>query len=58
MSKLGGSMLLGGAERCPTCHSIVQRLVYFVLFFPVWWRSRYRVIYTSRFSFVGRALKE
>ena len=56
MSHFGGSMLLGSRDRCPTCHSIVQRKVYFALLVPVWWRSRYRVIYTSRTSYVGRLI--
>jgi len=58
MSNFGGSMLLGSALRCGTCHSIVQRRVYFALFLPIWWKSRYRVIYTSRTQYVGRHLKD
>ena|SRR5689334_13791332 len=56
MSMLGGSVLVGGAARCPTCHSIVQRHVYFALFVPIWWRTRYRVIYTSPSTYMGRKL--
>jgi hypothetical protein len=58
MSTLGGSMLLGSANRCGTCHSIVQRHVYFACLLPIWWKSRYRVIYTSRTAYVGRSLEK
>jgi hypothetical protein len=57
MSTFGGSMLLGASSRCSTCHSIVQRHVYFALLFPIWWKARYRVIYTTRTAYVGRSLK-
>jgi endogenous inhibitor of DNA gyrase (YacG/DUF329 family) len=56
LTQLGGSFLFGGSKRCPTCHSIVQRHVYLALFVPIWWRTQYRVIYTSRSSYVGRRL--
>jgi hypothetical protein len=55
---LFGSVLTGAADRCPTCHSIVQRLRPIVFFIPLWFGAAYRVIYTSHTNYVGRQLKE
>jgi hypothetical protein len=52
-----GSMLTGFADRCRTCHSIVQRMRYLVLGIPVWGGASYRVIHTNNMSYVGRQLK-
>jgi hypothetical protein len=57
VSELAGSMMFGAKDRCPRCHSIVQRKVRYILAVPVGWRARYRVIYTSRATFVARELK-
>jgi len=56
-STFGGSRLLGKQDRCPVCHSVVRRHVYLALVIPIWWRTRYRVIYTSRDRYVGRRLR-
>lgn len=55
---LFGSMLVGFADRCSTCHSIVQRLRPVVLGIPVLRGAAYRVIYTSPTTYVGRQLKK
>lgn len=54
---LFGSVLMGSADRCNTCHSIVQRLRPIVLAIPITRGTPYRVIYTSHSSYVGRLLK-
>ena len=53
-----GSVLLGAADRCPTCHSIVQRKRPIVFFIPIGRGVPYRMIYTSHTDYVGRQLKE
>jgi len=55
---LFGSLLVGVADRCATCHSIVQRKWYLLLGIPVWRGKRYRLIYTSHTNYVGRQFKE
>jgi hypothetical protein len=57
MGSLFGTLLLGGSDRCPHCHSIVQRKVSFVLCIPISWRRQYRLIYTGYDTYVGRALR-
>jgi len=53
-----GSVLMGSADRCRTCHSIVQRLRPIVFWIPVTRGTPYRVIYTNHTTYVGRLLKE
>jgi hypothetical protein len=55
---LFGSLLVGHADRCATCHSIVQRKRYLLLGIPVTRGSAYRVIYTNQMAYVGRQLKK
>jgi hypothetical protein len=55
---LFGSVLLGAADRCATCHSIVQRLRPIVFAIPITRGTPYRVIYTNSTTYVGRRLKE
>ena len=55
---LFGSVLVGSADRCPTCHSIVQRLRPIVFAIPITRGTPYRMIYTSHTNYVGRRLKQ
>ncbi|HUQ87385.1 MAG TPA: hypothetical protein VM096_07500 [Vicinamibacterales bacterium] len=60
-SVIGGwfaTILVGFADRCATCHSIVQRKRVLILGIPVSRSARYRVIYTNHTTYVGRQLKE
>ena len=55
---LFGSVLFGSADRCATCHSIVQRKRYIVFAIPLFRGPAYRVIYTNHTTYVGRQLKQ
>lgn len=51
-----GTRLVGGSDRCPDCHSIVQGKRFYAVVF--WWTStRYRVIYTGTNQYVGRKVQ-
>lgn len=51
-----GTGLFGAADRCRTCHSVVQGK-WIQLLFPVIRIGRYRVRYTGPTAYVGRRLK-
>src|ERR1700730_5024724 len=51
-----GTRLFFARERCPSCHSIVQRKAFCVLFIPILPLGTYRVIYTGPTHYVGRRL--
>jgi hypothetical protein len=52
-----GSRLYFADDRCPKCHSVVQRKAFCVLWIPIIPLSRYRVIYSSTKRYVGRFLR-
>jgi hypothetical protein len=52
-----GTRMVDVRNRCPDCHSIVQRKL--LLGFLFWWTlARYRVIYAGGEQYVGRRLKD
>jgi hypothetical protein len=54
---LVGTNLIGGKERCPDCHSVVQRKVFqFVI--PLVPLKRYRVLWVSPVEYRGRELRD
>ena len=55
---LFGSMMDGFADRCATCHSIVQRKRPLLFGIPLPRGLTYRVIYTNHITYVGRQLKD
>jgi hypothetical protein len=52
-----GTRLFFADDRCPKCHSIVQRKAVCAFFLPVIPLSRYRVIYVSGGRYLGRRLR-
>jgi endogenous inhibitor of DNA gyrase (YacG/DUF329 family) len=49
-----GTRLFFSRERCPSCHSIVQRKAFCALFVPLIPLGTYRVIYTGPSQYIGR----
>jgi hypothetical protein len=43
-------------ERCPTCHSVVQRFCFYLLV-PLVTLGRFRVIWITRDKYIARSLK-
>jgi hypothetical protein len=52
-----GTRLYGSGDRCPICHSVVQRLFFCVLFIPLIPLGKYRVKYTAPNQFLSRKLQ-
>ena len=52
-----GTRLYFAGDRCPNCHSIIQRKAFCILWIPIIPLSRYRVIYVSSTRYIGRRLR-
>ena len=49
-----GTRLFFAADRCPECHSIVQKKAVCALFIPLIPLGKYRVIYVDSKRYIGR----
>ena len=49
-----GTRIFFSRDRCPSCHSIVQRKAFCALFVPLIPLGSYRVIYTGPTQYIGR----